>query len=164
MYCFLFNIDQGKGEDSQLDDSDFGVMGMDAEQLEKFTVQHPSQVSNIYANFTKQIYKRTESNHLFQCIQEENYRLFFANNTWYVVLRLHQILCERLTKLLETASSLAQNEPKETRDPKHSAAIALRLKPKRNVQNMLYICICIYIYVQNINACLNFIPTLYSRS
>lgn len=129
---FFSNIDQGKGEDSQLDDSDFGVMGMDAEQLEKFTVQHPSQVRNTYVNFTKQIYKRRKSNNLFQCLQEENYRLFFANNTWYVVLRLHQILCERLTKLLETASSLAQNEPKETRDPKHSAAIALRLKPKRN--------------------------------
>lgn len=96
-----------KGEDShnQLTLDDLAVLTMDADTLGKFQVQHDSQ--------------------------EENYRLFFVNSNWYVFLRLHQILCERLTKLLETANALAESEPKETRDPKNSAAIALRLKPKR---------------------------------
>ena len=56
--------------------------------------------------------------------------MFMASNTWYLFLRLHQILCERLTRMYERAMTLAAEEAQCKLDRKESTAIALRLKPK----------------------------------
>jgi paired amphipathic helix protein Sin3a len=53
-----------------------------------------------------------------------------ANNNWYLFLRLHQILCERLTKMYNQAVFIASEETKDKKDRKESTAVALRLKPK----------------------------------
>jgi paired amphipathic helix protein Sin3a len=53
-----------------------------------------------------------------------------ANNNWYLFLRLHQILCERLTKMYNQAVVIASEETKDKKDRKESTAVALRLKPK----------------------------------
>ena len=53
-----------------------------------------------------------------------------ANNNWYLFLRLHHILCERLTKMYERACILAEEEAKYKQDRKDSTSLALRLKPK----------------------------------
>ena len=63
---------------------------------------------------------------------EEEYALFMGSNHWYLFLRLHQILCERLTKMYERALALAEEESQYTQQRTESAAIALRLKPKCN--------------------------------
>lgn len=64
------------------------------------------------------------------------YSLIFGNNNWYLFFRLHNILCERLTKMYERAQIIALEEEKEKSNRKESTAIALRLKPRSK---------CIYI-------------------
>jgi paired amphipathic helix protein Sin3a len=53
-----------------------------------------------------------------------------SNNNWYLFFRLHQILCDRLTKIYNQAIVIANDEAKEKKERKESTAIALRLKPK----------------------------------
>lgn len=65
---------------------------------------------------------------------DEAYTLFFANNNWYLFLRLHQILCERLTKIYERGVVIAAEEAKERKDRKESTAVALRLKPRSEIE------------------------------
>ncbi|XP_049845193.1 uncharacterized protein LOC126297921 [Schistocerca gregaria] len=64
----------------------------------------------------------------------ESYTLFYANNYWYLFLRLHQILCERLTRMYERARFLAAEECMYRRDRRESTAVALRLKPKSEIE------------------------------
>lgn len=64
---------------------------------------------------------------------DDMYTLFFANNNWYLFLRLHHILCERLTKIFQQAVALAAEERKERLDRKESTAVTLRLKPKSEI-------------------------------
>lgn len=56
--------------------------------------------------------------------------MLMANNNWYLFLRLHHLLCERLTKMYNQAIVVANEETKDKKDRKESTAIALRLKPK----------------------------------
>ena len=65
---------------------------------------------------------------------DEAYTLFFGSNNWYLFLRLHHLLCERLTKMYERAMVLAEEETKYKQQRKESTAIALRLKPKTDVE------------------------------
>lgn len=57
-----------------------------------------------------------------------------ANNNWYIFLRLHAILCERLAKIYERAVYLAAEEAKCRSNRKESTAVALRLKPKPQIE------------------------------
>lgn len=57
-----------------------------------------------------------------------------ASNNWYLFLRLHAILCERLAKIYERAVALANEESKNRTNRKESTAIALRLKPKPTIE------------------------------
>lgn len=57
-----------------------------------------------------------------------------ANNNWYIFLRLHAILCERLAKMYERALVLAREEVTDRSNRKESTAIALRLKPKPQIE------------------------------
>lgn len=68
--------------------------------------------------------------HALSSDPEESYSLFMVNNNWYVFLRLHAILCERLTKMYERALVLAKEEARQRSSRKESTAVALRLKPK----------------------------------
>lgn len=61
---------------------------------------------------------------------EEAYTLFMGSNNWYLFLRLHHILCERLTKMYDRAVALAEEESRYKQQRKESTAVALRLKPK----------------------------------
>ncbi|KAG8324934.1 Paired amphipathic helix protein Sin3a [Homalodisca vitripennis] len=61
---------------------------------------------------------------------DEEYTLFFGNGNWYLFLRLHQILCDRLTHIYEHANTLAQEEVKFKELRSEAAATTLRLKPK----------------------------------
>lgn len=72
--------------------------------------------------------------HALSADPEEAYSLFMGSNNWYLFLRLHQILCERLTKMYERAVSLADEEARYRSQRKESAAIALRLKPRSELQ------------------------------
>ncbi|XP_022900635.2 paired amphipathic helix protein Sin3a isoform X1 [Onthophagus taurus] len=65
---------------------------------------------------------------------EEAYTLFMASNNWYLFLRLHVILCERLAKIYERAVFLADEESKQKNNRKESTAVALRLKPKPQIE------------------------------
>lgn len=57
-----------------------------------------------------------------------------ASNNWYIFLRLHAILCERLAKIYERAVSMAAEESKDRNSRKESTAVALRLKPKPHIE------------------------------
>lgn len=57
-----------------------------------------------------------------------------ASNNWYLFLRLHAILCERLAKIYERAVTLADDEAKQKSGRKDSTAVALRLKPKPHIE------------------------------
>lgn len=57
-----------------------------------------------------------------------------ANNNWYIFLRLHAVLCERLAKIYERAVILAAEEAKSRTGRKESTAVALRLKPKPQIE------------------------------
>ncbi|XP_039298739.1 paired amphipathic helix protein Sin3b isoform X2 [Nilaparvata lugens] len=70
--------------------------------------------------------------HALSTFHDESYTLFFGTNKWYLFMRLHQILCERLTKISEKAAILAQEESIESELRTPSAAMALRLKPRSN--------------------------------
>lgn len=66
--------------------------------------------------------------------QEEAYTLFLANNNWYLFLRLHAILCDRLRTMYDRAQILAADEAKYRTNRRESTAQALRLKPKCEIQ------------------------------
>ncbi|EDV37338.1 uncharacterized protein Dana_GF11469, isoform A [Drosophila ananassae] len=66
--------------------------------------------------------------------EDESYSLFFANNNWYLFLRLHAILCDRLHVMYERARRLAIEEERCRVNRRESTATALRLKPKPDVQ------------------------------
>ena len=68
--------------------------------------------------------------HALSTDPDECYSLFMASNNWYLFLRLHQILCERLIKMYEKANILAEEESRFKQQRKESTAVALRLKPK----------------------------------
>lgn len=65
---------------------------------------------------------------------DEAYTLFMANNNWYIFLRLHAILCERLLRIYERAVRIAKEEKTNGTNRKESTAIALRLKPKPQIE------------------------------
>ncbi|XP_043644839.1 uncharacterized protein LOC122614338 isoform X2 [Drosophila teissieri] len=66
--------------------------------------------------------------------EDESYTLFFANNNWYLFLRLHAILCDRLHVMYERARLLAIEEERCRVNRRESTATALRLKPKPEIQ------------------------------
>ena len=67
---------------------------------------------------------------IFFIFKDESYVHIMCNNHWYLFIRLHQILCERLTKMYNQAVLIASEEAKDKKDRKESTAVALRLKPK----------------------------------
>jgi paired amphipathic helix protein Sin3a len=66
--------------------------------------------------------------------QESKYSLFFVSNNWYLFLRLHQLLCERLFKMSELGQKIAADEAKCKRERTESTAAALRLKASLEVE------------------------------
>lgn len=65
---------------------------------------------------------------------EEAYTLFFANTNWYLFLRLHAILCDRLRTIYDRAQTLAVEEKKSRSNRRENTATALRLKPSSDIQ------------------------------
>ncbi|CAN7983566.1 unnamed protein product, partial [Ixodes hexagonus] len=65
---------------------------------------------------------------------DDSYALFFVNDHWYLFFRLHHLLCERLTKIYRQSTNLAADEAKDRKDRKESTAVALRLKPKSEIE------------------------------
>lgn len=74
----------------------------------------------------------TYSNNIcfIQKFQDEEYTLFFGNGHWYLFLRLHQLLCDRLTHIYEQSVILTQEEAKDKELRSEPSATALHLKPK----------------------------------
>ncbi|KAL5289727.1 SIN3A family protein [Megaselia abdita] len=72
--------------------------------------------------------------HAVSKFNEEAYTLFFANNNWYLFIRLHAILCERLHIMYERSHKLATEQELNLGKRDESIATALRLKQKTDVQ------------------------------
>ena len=68
----------------------------------------------------------------------ESYSLIMANNHWYLFLRLHQILCDRMMQMYEHAIVIAAEEGEEGNGRSESTATALRLKPKNSLSPSNY--------------------------
>ncbi|GIY36696.1 hypothetical protein CEXT_216131 [Caerostris extrusa] len=79
-----------------------------------------------------------EENPMSDPVSTERYSLIFVNNHWYIFFRLHQLLCLRLWKLCERARILIAEEIRDQEERKKSTALALRLKPKSNIDVELY--------------------------
>ena len=63
--------------------------------------------------------------------------LLFGNNNWYLFLRLHRTLYERLSHFHEQAQlSLEEQTQARLRESVESTAVALGLKPPRKNQSM----------------------------
>lgn len=65
---------------------------------------------------------------------EDSYQLFYIDDKWYCFFRLHHILCQRLGTIYERSKVLIAEEEKERKDRKESTAIALRLKPRNDIE------------------------------
>lgn len=65
---------------------------------------------------------------------EDSYQMFYIDDKWYCFLRLHHILCQRLGSIYERSKVLIAEEEKERKDRKESTAIALRLKPRNDIE------------------------------
>ncbi|XP_064471314.1 paired amphipathic helix protein Sin3a-like [Ornithodoros turicata] len=78
--------------------------------------------------------KDTGASPMHNIYSDDSYSLFFVNDHWYLFFRLHHLLCERLTKIYRQAMNLAAEEAKERKDRKESTAVALRLKPKSEIE------------------------------
>ncbi|XP_022658802.1 paired amphipathic helix protein Sin3a-like [Varroa jacobsoni] len=64
---------------------------------------------------------------------DDSYAMFMADSHWYLFLRLHHILCERLAKINRYAQILLKEEEKDKSVRKDSVVTALRLKPQQQV-------------------------------
>merc|ERR1712013_216804 len=60
----------------------------------------------------------------------ESYSLLMANNHWYLFLRLHNMLCERLATMYDHSLVIAAEEGEESKSRSESTAAALNLRPK----------------------------------
>lgn len=69
---------------------------------------------------------------------DDEYTLLMTNNNWYVFLRLHYILSERLAKIYDQAVIIAAEDGDSNLDRKESTAAALRLKPKNGLSSTDY--------------------------
>lgn len=65
---------------------------------------------------------------------EDSYHLFYTDDKWYCFFRLHHILCQRLRSIYERSKVLIAEEEVERKDRKESTAIALRLKPRNDIE------------------------------
>lgn len=88
----------------------------------------PSQEKNSDKNFFGSVQSTMDNS-----LPDESYTLMFVNNNWYIFFRLHNILCERLWKIQERAQFLISEELKDREERKQSTALALRLKPRNNI-------------------------------
>ena len=67
--------------------------------------------------------------------QDETYTHILGNNHWYLFFRLHNILCDRLSKMYNQAVIIANEESVSKTKRNESTAISLRLKPKSKHSN-----------------------------
>ncbi len=65
--------------------------------------------------------------------QEDMYRLFYVDEHWYLFLRYHQILCERLYKIYKHGQIIAEQEHLDLKSREQSVADALKLRNKPEV-------------------------------
>ncbi|CAG0915393.1 unnamed protein product [Notodromas monacha] len=74
-------------------------------------------------------------NEVRSCVSADEYRLFMCNNYWYLFLRLHHMLCERLKYVYREASKRAEEaEAERIRGHKNEpAAEMLGMRPKREI-------------------------------
>lgn len=125
----LFSTPRGELSDDEMDDSDF-----DREDPITCAINERRQESNM-ARLAEQAAKleNKETNSRTgspTSSSSDEYSLFFSNNNWYLFFRLHNILCDRLSKMYDRSQIIAAEEAKEKSNRKESTAIALRLKPK----------------------------------
>ncbi|XP_068710577.1 paired amphipathic helix protein Sin3a-like isoform X1 [Montipora foliosa] len=68
------------------------------------------------------------TNGLPEAEADDAYNLIYVNNNWYLLFRLHQMLCERLLKMYQQSVMIAEGEASDKQQRKQATAIALRLK------------------------------------
>ncbi|GFR95892.1 paired amphipathic helix protein Sin3a, partial [Elysia marginata] len=78
--------------------------------------------------------KTEESGGAAEDDDNDRYTLFYCNTTWYIFLRLHQILCARLLKAYSLTQKLIQDEELTKHERKESVAKALRLRTPLEVE------------------------------
>jgi paired amphipathic helix protein Sin3a len=112
-------------EDSEKDDSDGDDKGKkkkDKEDAKDVSVKEEEVMAEIKDGELPPHAKSVEST--------ESYSLLMANNHWYLFLRLHNTLCERLATMYDHSLVIAAEEGEDSGGRSETTAAALRLKPK----------------------------------
>lgn len=78
--------------------------------------------------------KTEENGTIVEDDDNDRYTLFYCNTTWYIFLRLHQILCVRLLKAYTLTQKLIQEEELTKNERRESVAKALRLRSPLEVE------------------------------
>lgn len=65
---------------------------------------------------------------------DDSYSLLFGNNNWYLLMRLHYILCDRLAYFYNHAQTAIEAEREKPKTDSVETAYALCLKPSRIVE------------------------------
>jgi len=65
---------------------------------------------------------------IYELQEEDSYALFFTNTNWYLFMRLHQILADRLHAIKVECDRLSAEHARAKEEKTESTAIALRLK------------------------------------
>ena len=118
-----------KGEEKTKEDARKSLLNGDATEEEKVTIKQEVE--------DKPTIKEEPLSPGGNPATDDEYRLFMCNNNWYLFLRLHHILCERLTTMYTHAVRIAADEAKDRNHRKESTAAALRLKPKSTWRDLV---------------------------
>lgn len=65
---------------------------------------------------------------VFKQADGDQYSLFYTNSNWYLFIRLHQILCQRLQQIKAVCDCILTEHEQCKRDKTETVAVALRLK------------------------------------
>merc|ERR1719341_2740911 len=95
-------------------------------------IHHVKRQTSIHKEDKQKMKELKTPPHIKGAAPEDEYTLLMTNNNWYIFLRLHCILAERLGKMYDQAVIIAAEEDSNN-DRKESTAAALRLKPKNDL-------------------------------
>eukprot|EP00090_Calanus_glacialis_P031781 TRINITY_DN52800_c0_g1_i1.p1 TRINITY_DN52800_c0_g1~~TRINITY_DN52800_c0_g1_i1.p1 ORF type:complete len:1465 (-),score=323.77 TRINITY_DN52800_c0_g1_i1:648-5042(-) len=121
----MSDTESEKESDSEKDESDNEESKNKKKETKEILVKEEDVLAEIKEGDIPQHAKSVE--------HSESYSLLMANNHWYLFLRLHNTLCERLATMYDHALVIAAEEGEESNGRKENTATALRLKPKNGL-------------------------------
>ena len=124
--------------ESEKDEDESEKEESDGEESKKKKKEDKKEIEVKEEDIKAEIKEGELPSHAREVETTESYSLLMANNHWYLFLRLHQILCDRLSQMYDHAIVIAAEEGEEANGRSDSTATALRLKPKNSLSPSNY--------------------------